>query len=89
MDEPTASLSVSTIPPLLELMMKLRDKGMSMIFITHRIQDLFDTCNRVMVMRRGACVGVSAIENTSIDEVTGLITGSREAFGSVPDHRPH
>lgn len=89
MDEPTASLSVKAIPPLLDLMKRFRDEGISMIFITHRIQDIFDTCDRVMVLRRGACVGVSVIENTDIDEVSGLITGSREAFGVAPDRLAH
>ncbi len=89
MDEPTASLSVKTIPPLLDLMRRLRDSGMAIIFITHRVQDILLTCDRVMVMRRGSCVGVSTVANTSIEEVTGLITGSREAFGMLPDHAEH
>lgn len=89
MDEPTASLSVKAIPPLLDLMKRLRDQGRSMIFITHRIQDIFDTCDRVMVLRRGAPVGVAPVSRTSIDEVTGLITGTREAFGLLPDHLAH
>jgi ABC-type sugar transport system ATPase subunit len=89
MDEPTASLSVKAIPPLLELMRQFRDAGRSMIFITHRIQDIFDTCDRVMVLRRGSCVGESPIEKTNIDEVSGLITGSREAFGIIANHKAH
>ena len=89
MDEPTASLSVKAIPPLLELMRRFRDEGISMIFITHRIQDIFDTCDRVMILRRGVCVGISTIDMTNIDEVTGLITGSREAFGVAPNHLSH
>jgi ABC-type sugar transport system ATPase subunit len=86
MDEPTASLSVKTIPPLLERMEQLRDQGISMIFITHRIQDIFSTCDRVMVLRGGSCVGDMKIENTSIDEIYGLITGRLEAFGASPNN---
>jgi simple sugar transport system ATP-binding protein len=89
MDEPTASLSVKAIPSLLELMKRFRDEGISMIFITHRIQDIFHTCDRVMVLRRGACVGESPIKQTNIVEVSGLITGSREAFGAAPNHHSH
>ena len=70
-------------------MKRLRDDGMSMIFITHRIQDLFTTCDRVMVLRRGSGAGVSTIGDTSIEEVTSLITGSRETFGSPLDYRSH
>ncbi len=83
MDEPTASLSVKTITPLLDLMKKLRDQGVSMIFITHRIQDIFETCDRIMVMRRGVCVGGAKTTETNIDEITGLISGSRETFDPI------
>lgn len=89
MDEPTASLSVKAIPPLLDHMKQYRDEGVSMIFITHRIQDIFTTCDRVMVLRRGRCVGDAPITETSIDEVSGLITGSREGFGASPNHVAH
>lgn len=89
MDEPTASLSVKAIPPLLDLMKKFKESGISMVFITHRIQDIFSTCDRVMVLRRGSCVGESLIENTSIDEISGLITGSREIFGVQSNHAAH
>jgi len=89
MDEPTASLSVKVIPPLLDLMKRLRDAGMSMVFITHRIQDIFFTCDRVMVLRRGSTVGEAPIDKTSIEEITGLITGSRETFGVSPNHVAH
>jgi simple sugar transport system ATP-binding protein len=89
MDEPTASLSVKTIPPLLSLMARLRDSGIAIIFITHRIQDVLHTCDRVMVLRRGSSIGVSPIADTSIDEVAGLITGSLERFGSTSNHQEH
>lgn len=82
MDEPTASLSVKAIPQFLDLTKRLRDAGNSMIFITHRLADIFSVCDRVMVLRRGVCVGVSPIHETDIDQVTGLITGSRETFDS-------
>jgi simple sugar transport system ATP-binding protein len=89
MDEPTASLSVRTIPPLLSLMGRLREAGIAIIFITHRIQDILHTCDRVMVLRRGMSIGVSPIADTSIDEVAGLITGNLERFGSISNHREH
>lgn len=89
MDEPTASLSVKAIPPLLDLMRRLRDAGMAIIFITHRVQDILLTCDRVMVLRRGSCVGDAPIANTSIEEVTGLVAGTRESFGMLPDLAEH
>lgn len=87
MDEPTASLSVKAIPPLLDRMKQLRDRGISMIFITHRIQDIFSTCDRVMVLRGGSCVFDTAIEKTSIDEIYGLITGRIDTFGAALNNK--
>lgn len=84
MDEPTASLSVKAIPQLLDLMRELKEAGTPIIFITHRLRDIFSVCDRVMVLRRGVCVGVSPIHETDMDEVTGLITGTRETFSSEP-----
>lgn len=86
MDEPTASLSVKTIPPLLELMIHLKNQGISMIFITHRIQDIFSTCDRVMVLRRGKCVGVAYTRDTTVDEVTSLIAGTKKTFEKNSSH---
>jgi ABC-type sugar transport system ATPase subunit len=86
MDEPTASLSVKTIPPLLDLMVQLRDRGLSMVFITHRIQDVFSTCDRVMVLRRGKCVGVAYTRDTTVDEVTSLIAGTQRTFEKNAAH---
>jgi len=82
MDEPTASLSVKAIPQLLELMVRLKNSGTPIIFITHRLQDIFSVCDRVMVLRRGECAGVSDIKDTNMDEVTSLITGAKESFNS-------
>jgi len=82
MDEPTASLSIKTIPPVLNLMNRLRDSGKAIIFITHRIQDIFSTCDRIMVLRRGMCAGVAYKKDTSVQEVTALITGAKEGFGT-------
>jgi len=82
MDEPTASLSVKAIPPLLDLIGRLRQAGASIVFITHRIQDIFSTCDRIMVLRRGRCVGVAPSSQTDVEEVTALITGAREAYSS-------
>jgi hypothetical protein len=56
-----------------------------MIFMTHRIQDIFCTCDRVMVLRRGLSVWDTAIENTSVDELFGPITGRHEGCGQ-PTH---
>ena len=76
MDEPTAAISVRQVAEVLELIRRLKDAGMAIILISHRMPDVFAVCDRVMVMRRGNKVADKAIHATSPEEVTGLITGA-------------
>jgi simple sugar transport system ATP-binding protein len=79
MDEPTAAISVRQVAEVLELIRRVRDAGHAVILISHRMPDVFAVCSRVMVMRRGAKVADKPIEQTSPEEVTGLITGAISA----------
>ena len=76
MDEPTAAISVRQVAEVLGLIRRLRDSGMAIILISHRMPDVFDVCDRVVVMRRGRKVADKRIAETSPEEVTGLITGA-------------
>jgi ABC-type sugar transport system ATPase subunit len=74
MDEPSASLSIAAIDRLLQLTKYLRDEeGISAIFITHRIPDVFKVADRVMVMRAGRKIAERHIKETSIDEIVRLM----------------
>jgi simple sugar transport system ATP-binding protein len=76
MDEPTAAISVRQVAEVLELIRRLKDKGISVMLISHRMPDVFAVCDRVVVMRRGLKVADKAVAQTSPEEVTGLITGA-------------
>jgi simple sugar transport system ATP-binding protein len=76
MDEPTAAISVRQVAEVLELIRRLRDAGMAIVLISHRMPDVFAVCDRVVVMRRGQKVADKPIKNSSPEEVTGLITGA-------------
>ena len=78
MDEPTAAISVRQVPEVLNLMRRLRDQGLVVIFISHRMPDIFEVSDRIVVMRRGAKVADKPIAASSPEEVTGLITGALE-----------
>ena len=78
MDEPTAAISVRQIAEVLALIGRLRDAGIAVILISHRMPDVFDVCDRVIVMRRGRKVADKAIAASSPHEVTSLITGALE-----------
>jgi simple sugar transport system ATP-binding protein len=78
MDEPTAAISVRQIAEVLALIGRLREAGIAVILISHRMPDVFETCDRVVVMRRGRKVADKSIAASSPQEVTGLITGALE-----------
>jgi simple sugar transport system ATP-binding protein len=78
MDEPTAAISVRQVAEVLNLIRELRGKGIAVVLISHRMPDVFDVADRVIVMRRGRKVADKKIAASSPEEVTGLITGAIE-----------
>ena len=75
MDEPTASLSVKSAQHLLELVKKLKSKGISIIYVSHRLPDVLSVSDRVMLLRRGVKVFLRpAKEVTQDDIIRGMIS---------------
>ncbi|MGV8935818.1 MAG: ATP-binding cassette domain-containing protein [Allorhizobium sp.] len=79
MDEPTAAISVRQVAEVLDLIRRLRDRGISVILISHRMPDIFSVSDRIAVLRRGQMVCRKPASASSPEEVTGLITGAIEA----------
>ncbi len=78
MDEPTAAISMRQVAEVLNLMRRLRDHGIAVILISHRMPDIFQTADRIIVMRRGRKVADKRVDESSPEEVTALITGAIE-----------
>jgi simple sugar transport system ATP-binding protein len=76
MDEPTAAISVRQVAEVLDLLKRLRDQGMAIVLISHRMPDVFSVSDQIVVLRRGHKVADKPISNSSPEEVTGLITGA-------------
>ena len=79
MDEPTAAISVRQVAEVLNLIRRLRDHGIAVILISHRMPDVFAVADRIAVLRRGRMVASKPISQSSPEEVTGLITGAIQA----------
>ena len=77
MDEPTAALAVAEVEAVLDLIRTVSARGVSVILITHRLQDLFLVCDRIQVMYEGRNVAERAIGDTSIEDVVNLIVGRK------------
>ena len=76
MDEPTAAISVRQVEEVLNLIRRLRDHGIAVALISHRMPDVFAVCDRIVVLRRGSKVADKPTATTSPEEITGLITGA-------------
>jgi simple sugar transport system ATP-binding protein len=79
MDEPTAAISVRQVEEVLNLIRRLRDHGIAVALISHRMPDVFAVSDRIVVLRRGNKVADKPTANTSPEEITGLITGAIQA----------
>ncbi len=75
MDEPTAALTPNEVDRLFTIMRKLREQGTSIVFISHRLEEVFTIADRISVMRDGEMVGQRIPAETSADEIIHLMVG--------------
>jgi D-xylose transport system ATP-binding protein len=74
LDEPTAALGVAQTEQVLALVRRLGEQGLAVIIISHNLHDVFETANRITVLRLGRNVGVFDREKTSQQEIVSAIT---------------
>ena len=75
LDEPTAVLTESETEALFRIMKKLRDQGISIIYISHRMAEVFGQCDRVSVLRDGQYIGTYDVAQTTSTEVVNMMVG--------------
>ncbi len=85
MDEPTAALAIKEVGKVLDLIKSLRDHGVAVIIISHRMDDIFYACDRVMALYQGTNFADAPLKNTNRNEVIGWIMGTKR-HGEVPAH---
>ncbi|WP_425101045.1 ATP-binding cassette domain-containing protein [Tropicibacter sp. S64] len=73
MDEPTAALGPSETAMVADLIRKLRAEGIGIFLVSHDMHDVFDLCDRVVVMNKGKVVGAHRIDEVTKDDVLSLI----------------
>ena len=81
MDEPTAALAIKEVGKVLDLIKGLRDVGVSVILISHRMDDIFYVCDRILALFHGRNFEQARLKDTSRNEVIGWIMGSKEHQG--------
>lgn len=75
LDEPTAPLDSADITVLFRIIRELSDKGVSIIYISHRLHEIFEICDRVTVLRNGQVVGTKNIKSLSSNEIVQMMVG--------------
>lgn len=85
LDEPTASLPADEVERLFKALRPLRDKGVGMIYVSHRLDEIFQIADRVAVLRDGKMVGMRDIAHTNSEDLVGLIVGRKAREISRPD----
>mgnify|MGYP003325816788 CR=1 FL=1 len=76
MDEPTAALAVKEVQHVLDLILKLKSDGISVILISHRLNDIFDVSDRIIVLRQGQIVTEKIKTETSMNQIVSYIVGA-------------
>ena len=77
LDEPTASLPTDEVERLFSALRPLRDRGVGMIYVSHRLDEIFQISDRVAVLRDGEMVGVRNIDHTTPEELVQKIVGRK------------
>jgi len=84
LDEPTASLPANEVEKLFAALRPLREKGVGMIYVSHRLDEIFKIADRVSVLRDGMMVGMRDVEHTTPEELVSLIVGRKTRDISRP-----
>lgn len=84
MDEPTAALTDREIEALFKVITSLKKQGVGIVYISHRMEEIFEICDRISVLRDGQFIGVKAISETNFDEIVSMMVG-REIGERYPE----
>lgn len=77
MDEPTDALPDDDVDSLLAIVDELRSQGKGIVYITHRLQEVFRICDRAIILRDGQLVGEKMVKDLEYDELVGMMVGRK------------
>ena len=75
MDEPTAALTQSETENLFKVVNSLREKGVSIVYISHRMEEIFELCDRITILRDGSYIGTEYIKDITMDDIVQMMIG--------------
>ena len=88
LDEPTSSLTVREVAKLFEMMRNLKAQGISLVYISHKMDEIFEICDEVSVLRDGKMVTTKKIKETNMNELIAAMVGRTldNRFPPVDNH---
>jgi len=89
MDEPTAALAIKEVGKVLDLIKSLKEHGVAVIIISHRMDDIFYCCDRVMALYQGTNFAEAPLASTTRNEVIGWIMGTKGHTEGLAHDRMH
>lgn len=84
LDEPTASLTDTEIREVFAVLRSLRDEGVAIVYVSHRLEEVFELCDRLTIMRNGETIVTKDVADYTIDEVISTMVG-RPADSLYPE----
>ena len=90
MDEPTSSLTEDEVETLLALIRRLRERGVSVLYVSHRMREIFAVADAITIMRDGALVGVQQVADVTPGQIVNMMVGRElvDMYGQRPTPRP-
>jgi len=76
-DEPTACLTQREVTALFQIISNLKKEGFGIVYISHRLEEIFEMCDRVTVIRDGQYISTKAVKNTNKDELVAEMVGRK------------
>jgi len=83
MDEPSATLTDHELKALFDLIRQLKSEGVSVVYISHRLEEVFEVCDRATIMRDGRCIATRDVAELTREEIIRLMVG-RELKDAIP-----
>ncbi len=88
LDEPTSSLTDEEVNHLFKIMRKLKERNVSMVFISHKMEEITTICDEITILRDGKYIGTKDIADTSMEEIIQMMVG-RDLGSRFPDKGEH
>lgn len=87
LDEPTSSLTENEVHHLFEIMRTLKNKGVSIIYISHKLEEIFEITDEVTVLRDGKWIGTSLTKDLTMDKIINMMVGRKldQRFPELPN----